>query len=56
MEPHPAEVDNIEDEVARLRGSGAKFRNEIVAGMGGKQILVEDPAGNPIELFEPPKK
>ncbi|MFC5757397.1 VOC family protein [Rhizobium sp. GCM10022189] len=48
------EVGNIEAEVARLRKSGARFRNDIVAGIGGKQVLVEDPAGNPIELFEPP--
>jgi catechol 2,3-dioxygenase-like lactoylglutathione lyase family enzyme len=50
------EVENIEDEVERLRTSGARFRNEIVAGMGGKQVLVDDPAGNPIELLEPPHK
>jgi catechol 2,3-dioxygenase-like lactoylglutathione lyase family enzyme len=47
------EVDDIEAAVARLREHGASFRNEIVTGVGGKQILVEDPAGNPIELFEP---
>ena len=47
------EVDDLEAPVARLREQGARFRNEIVTGMGGKQILVEDPAGNPIELFEP---
>ena len=47
------EVDDIEAIVARLRAHGVRFRNEIVAGVGGKQILVEDPAGNPIELFEP---
>lgn len=40
-------------EVARLRGAGVKFRNDIVAGPGGKQILVEDPAGNVVELFQP---
>jgi catechol 2,3-dioxygenase-like lactoylglutathione lyase family enzyme len=39
--------------VATLRKSGAHFRNDIVTGVGGKQILVEDPSGNPIELFEP---
>ena len=50
------EVDDIEAEVARLRTSGARFRNDIVAGIGGKQVLVEDPSGNAIELFEPPKK
>ena len=47
------EVDNIEALVSRLRERGARFRNEILTGVGGKQILVEDPAGNPIELFEP---
>jgi catechol 2,3-dioxygenase-like lactoylglutathione lyase family enzyme len=58
--PHPGgwnrfqlEVDDIEATVARLSEHGARFRNEIVTGVGGKQILVEDPAGNPIELFEP---
>ena len=47
------EVDDIEAIVAALRGAGAKFRNDIVTGFGGKQILVEDPSGNPIELFQP---
>ncbi len=47
------EVDDLEATVARLRDHGARFRNEIVTGVGGKQILVEDPAGNPIELFQP---
>src|SRR5919201_5219867 len=47
------EVQDIEATVARLRERGARFRNEIVIGVGGKQIVVEDPAGNPIELFEP---
>jgi catechol 2,3-dioxygenase-like lactoylglutathione lyase family enzyme len=47
------EVEDIEAIVAQLRKDGARFRNDIVAGVGGKQILVEDPAGNPIELFEP---
>lgn len=47
------EVDDIEAVVARLGNDGVRFRNEIVTGVGGKQILVEDPAGNPIELFEP---
>jgi catechol 2,3-dioxygenase-like lactoylglutathione lyase family enzyme len=47
------EVEDIESLVAQLRDAGARFRNEIVTGVGGKQILVEDPAGNPIELFEP---
>jgi catechol 2,3-dioxygenase-like lactoylglutathione lyase family enzyme len=47
------EVDDLEGTVARLREQGARFRNDIVTGVGGKQILVEDPAGNAIELFEP---
>ena len=47
------EVEDIEAMVARLREHGAHFRNDIVTGMGGKQILVEDPAGNPVELFQP---
>ncbi|TAK76363.1 MAG: VOC family protein, partial [Dehalococcoidia bacterium] len=47
------EVDDIEGTVSRLRMAGARFRNEIVTGNGGKQILVEDPSGNPIELFQP---
>jgi catechol 2,3-dioxygenase-like lactoylglutathione lyase family enzyme len=47
------EVGDIEAVVARLRENGARFRNDIVVGVGGKQILVEDPAGNPVELFEP---
>jgi catechol 2,3-dioxygenase-like lactoylglutathione lyase family enzyme len=47
------EVDDIEEIVARLRDHGARFRNDIVTGVGGKQILLEDPAGNPIEIFEP---
>jgi catechol 2,3-dioxygenase-like lactoylglutathione lyase family enzyme len=47
------EVTDIEALVATLRENGARFRNEIVTGVGGKQILVEDPAGNPVELFEP---
>ncbi|MGZ4196768.1 MAG: VOC family protein [Solirubrobacteraceae bacterium] len=47
------EVADLESLVAQLRGAGAHFRNEIVTGVGGKQILVEDPSGNPVELFEP---
>jgi catechol 2,3-dioxygenase-like lactoylglutathione lyase family enzyme len=45
-------VDDIEGEVARLRDAGARFRNDIVEGPGGKQILVEDPSGNFVELFQ----
>ena len=47
------EVTDLEQTVAELRANGARFRNDIVTGVGGKQILVEDPAGNPVELFEP---
>jgi catechol 2,3-dioxygenase-like lactoylglutathione lyase family enzyme len=46
-------VDDIAAEVERLRSAGVKFRNEIISGPGGQQILLEDPAGNPIELFQP---
>ena len=47
------EVSDLAATVEALRKAGARFRNEIVTGVGGKQILVEDPSGNPIELFEP---
>ncbi|MBI4225643.1 VOC family protein [Candidatus Roizmanbacteria bacterium] len=47
------EVDYLESMVKKLKKSGVKFRNEIVIGPGGKQILLEDPSGNPVELFEP---
>jgi catechol 2,3-dioxygenase-like lactoylglutathione lyase family enzyme len=47
------ELEDLEATVARLREHGARFRTEIITGVGGKQALVEDPAGNPIELFEP---
>ena len=47
------EVSDLEATVAALRQAGAHFRNEIVTGVGGKQILVDDPSGNPVELFEP---
>jgi catechol 2,3-dioxygenase-like lactoylglutathione lyase family enzyme len=46
-------VGDIAAEVERLRSAGVKFRNDIVSGPGGQQILLEDPAGNPIELFQP---
>jgi catechol 2,3-dioxygenase-like lactoylglutathione lyase family enzyme len=46
-------VDDIADEVERLRSAGVEFRNEIISGPGGRQILLEDPSGNPIELFQP---
>jgi catechol 2,3-dioxygenase-like lactoylglutathione lyase family enzyme len=46
-------VPDITAEVARLRAEGVHFRNDILTGPGGKQILIEDPAGNVVELFEP---
>ena len=46
-------VDDIEAEVARLRAAGARFRNEVLKGPGGKQILLQDPSGNFVELFQP---
>jgi catechol 2,3-dioxygenase-like lactoylglutathione lyase family enzyme len=46
-------VPDITSEVARLRDAGLSFRNDIVTGPGGKQILLEDPAGNVVELFQP---
>jgi catechol 2,3-dioxygenase-like lactoylglutathione lyase family enzyme len=50
------EVTDLAATVDRLRKEGAHFRNEIVTGVGGKQILVDDPSGNPVELFEPTVK
>ncbi|HET9882921.1 MAG TPA: VOC family protein [Candidatus Binatia bacterium] len=47
------EVGDLEATAEKLKSAGARFRNEIVTGNGGKQILVEDPSGNPIELFQP---
>jgi catechol 2,3-dioxygenase-like lactoylglutathione lyase family enzyme len=47
------EVEDLAATVEKLRKAGARFRNEIVTGVGGKQILVEDPSGNPVELFQP---
>lgn len=47
------EVEDLGATVEELRAAGVSFRNEIVEGVGGRQILVEDPSGNPIELFEP---
>lgn len=47
------QVENLAAMVQTLRAAGARFRNDIVNGMGGRPILVEDPSGNPIELFEP---
>lgn len=47
------EVDDLAVEVARLRAMGVSFRNEIVAGPGGRQIVLDDPSGNSIELYQP---
>jgi predicted enzyme related to lactoylglutathione lyase len=46
-------VDDITAEVDRLRTAGVRFRNDIVTGPGGRQILLDDPSGNPVELFQP---
>src|SRR4051812_43257984 len=46
-------VDDIDAEVARLTAAGVPFRNEVLSGPGGRQVLVEDPCGNPVELFQP---
>ncbi len=47
------EVTDLDSMVETLRQRGARFRNDIVTGIGGKQIIIEDPSGNPVELFEP---
>jgi catechol 2,3-dioxygenase-like lactoylglutathione lyase family enzyme len=47
------EVETLDDEVARLRAAGVAFCSDVVAGPGGRQVLVADPAGNIVELFEP---
>jgi catechol 2,3-dioxygenase-like lactoylglutathione lyase family enzyme len=49
-------VDDIDDEVSRLREAGATFRNEVISGPGGKQILLQDPSGNVVELFQPAQR
>jgi catechol 2,3-dioxygenase-like lactoylglutathione lyase family enzyme len=49
-------VDDLAAEVVRLRAAGVRFRNEIVAGVGGSQILLIDPAGNFVELFQPARR
>ena len=46
------EVDDLDASIAKLRTAGARFRNEPIAGPGGRQVLAEDPSGNPVELFE----
>ncbi len=47
------ETADLVNTVERLRKDGVRFRNDIVTGVGGKQIIIEDPSGNPVELFEP---
>ncbi len=47
------EVADLAETVEQLRAAGTHFRNDIVSGVGGKQILLDDPSGNPVELFEP---
>ena len=47
------EVPDLAAAAEKLRAAGVRFRNEIVAGVGGRQIMIEDPSGNPVELFEP---
>jgi catechol 2,3-dioxygenase-like lactoylglutathione lyase family enzyme len=47
------EITGLDEIVASLRGAGVHFRNDIVTGVGGRQILLDDPSGNPVELFEP---
>lgn len=47
------EVEDLADQVERLRAAGVTLRGEVVEGKGGRQVLVEDPSGNPVELFEP---
>jgi catechol 2,3-dioxygenase-like lactoylglutathione lyase family enzyme len=58
--PHPGGwnrihliVPDIDAEVTRLRTAGVAFRSDVIAGPGGRQIVMDDPAGNPVELFEP---
>jgi catechol 2,3-dioxygenase-like lactoylglutathione lyase family enzyme len=47
------EVEDVRAEVERLRAAGAQFRNDVVEGIAGDQLLLEDPSGNPVELFQP---
>jgi catechol 2,3-dioxygenase-like lactoylglutathione lyase family enzyme len=47
------EVAGLDAVVSELRAAGVQFRNDVVTGVGGKQIIVDDPSGNPVELFEP---
>jgi len=50
------EVDQLDSEVARLRAAGVGFRSDLIEGVGGRQILVEDPSGNLVELFQPTRE
>jgi len=50
------QVEDLAAEVERLRAAGVTFRNEILTGPGGSQIVLDDPSGNPVELFQPAKK
>jgi len=47
------EVDDVDAVAERLRGAGTRFRSAIIDGIGGRQVIIEDPSGNPIELFQP---
>lgn len=50
------QVEDLDDTVGQLRAAGVRFRNDVVEGVGGRQVLVEDPAGNPVELFQPTRQ
>ncbi len=50
------EIPDLAATVAGLRRDGVRFRNDVVTGFGGKQIIAEDPSGNPVELFEPTRE
>ena len=50
------QVSDIDAEVARLRAAGVRFRSDVITGVGAKQILLDDPSGNPVELFQPLQK
>ncbi|HKN99990.1 MAG TPA: VOC family protein [Pseudonocardiaceae bacterium] len=50
------QVADLDGTVAELRAAGVRFRNEVVDGVGGRQVLIEDPAGNPVELFQPTRR
>lgn len=50
------EVDDLDDVIGRLHAEGVAFRGDVADGAGGRQILIEDPSGNPVELFEPARR